>query len=66
MPSVLGPLEAREKRVREWAARLREEAERVQVALTVAEGAPKAAGEDFAGAVGVAGPGLVLGLRAGD
>ncbi|MFJ3310049.1 hypothetical protein ACIPSA_45005 [Streptomyces sp. NPDC086549] len=37
MPSVLGLLEAREKRVREEVARLREEAERVQVALGEAE-----------------------------
>ncbi|MEU5893912.1 hypothetical protein ABZ835_45020 [Streptomyces sp. NPDC047461] len=39
MPSVLGLLEAREKRVREEIARLREEAERVQAALSEAEGA---------------------------
>lgn len=37
VPSVLGLLEAREKRVREEVARLREEAERVQVALGEAE-----------------------------
>lgn len=37
MPSVLGLLEAREKRVREEVARLREEAERVQAALGEAE-----------------------------
>nr|AGZ93855.1 hypothetical protein [Streptomyces sp. WM6386] len=37
MPSVLGLLEAREKRVREEIARLREEAERVQAALGEAE-----------------------------
>ncbi|MCX5096355.1 MULTISPECIES: hypothetical protein [Streptomyces] len=37
MPSVLGLLEAREKRVREEIARLREEAERVQAALGDAE-----------------------------
>lgn len=37
MPSVLGLLEAREKEVREEIARLREEAERVQVALAEAE-----------------------------
>ncbi|WP_369265150.1 hypothetical protein [Streptomyces sp. R35] len=39
MPSVLGMLEAREKKVREEVARLREEAERVQAALVAAEGA---------------------------
>jgi F0F1-type ATP synthase membrane subunit b/b' len=39
VPSVLGLLEAREKRVREEIARLREEAERVQAALGEAEGA---------------------------
>ncbi|WP_150135861.1 hypothetical protein [Streptomyces hyaluromycini] len=39
MPSVLGLLEAREKRVREEIARLREEAERVQAALSGAEAA---------------------------
>ncbi|MFR0359614.1 hypothetical protein [Streptomyces sediminimaris] len=39
MPSVIGLLEAREKRVREEIARLREEAERVQAALGDAEGA---------------------------
>ncbi|MFF4728716.1 hypothetical protein ACFY3M_25835 [Streptomyces mirabilis] len=39
MPSVLGLLEAREKKAREEVARLREEAERVQAALAVAEGA---------------------------
>ncbi|MEU9150527.1 hypothetical protein AB0D59_08265 [Streptomyces sp. NPDC048417] len=39
MPSVLGLLEAREKRVREEIAGLREEAERVQAALGEAEGA---------------------------
>ncbi|MGP3974362.1 hypothetical protein ACTWQF_10145 [Streptomyces sp. 8N114] len=33
MPSVLGLLEAREKKVREEVARLREEAERVRAAL---------------------------------
>lgn len=32
MPSVLGLLEAREKKIREEVARLREEAERVQAA----------------------------------
>lgn len=37
MPSVLGLLEAREKRVREEIARLREEAERVQATLGDAE-----------------------------
>ncbi|MFI6730735.1 hypothetical protein NRF20_43825 [Streptomyces sp. R-74717] len=37
MPSVLGLLEAREKRVREEIAQLREEAERVQAALGDAE-----------------------------
>lgn len=37
MPSVLGLLEAREKKVREEVARLREEAERVQAALGEAE-----------------------------
>lgn len=37
MPSVLGPLEAREKGVREEIAGLREEAERVQGALGEAE-----------------------------
>ncbi|MFJ3762641.1 hypothetical protein [Streptomyces sp. NPDC090080] len=37
MPSVLGLLEAREKRVREKIAGLREEAERVQAALGEAE-----------------------------
>ncbi|MFD4612721.1 hypothetical protein ACFWOT_32525 [Streptomyces sp. NPDC058440] len=37
MPSVLGLLEAREKKVREDIARLREEAERVQAALGEAE-----------------------------
>ncbi|MFG2873891.1 hypothetical protein ACGFYU_02580 [Streptomyces sp. NPDC048337] len=37
MPSVLGLLEAREKSVREEVAWLREEAERVQAALGVAE-----------------------------
>lgn len=37
MPSVLGLLEAREKRVREEIAGLREEAERVQAALVEAE-----------------------------
>ena len=37
MPSVIGLLEAREKRVREEIARLREEAERVQAALGDAE-----------------------------
>ncbi|MFD0272268.1 hypothetical protein ACFVGY_37795 [Streptomyces sp. NPDC127106] len=37
MPSVMGLLEAREKKVREEVARLREEAERVQAALGVAE-----------------------------
>ncbi|MET7783624.1 hypothetical protein ABZT28_49465 [Streptomyces sp. NPDC005388] len=39
MASVLGLLEAREKKVREEIARLREEAERVQAALGAAEGA---------------------------
>lgn len=39
VPSVLGLLEAREKKVREEVARLREEAERVQAALVAAEGA---------------------------
>ncbi|WP_371658304.1 hypothetical protein [Streptomyces sp. NBC_00280] len=38
MPSVLGMLEAREKKVREEVARLREEADRVQAALVAAEG----------------------------
>lgn len=37
MPSVLGLLEAREKKVRKEIARLREEAERVQAALGDAE-----------------------------
>ncbi|KAF5991019.1 hypothetical protein [Streptomyces sp. WAC00263] len=37
MPSVLGLLEAREKKVREEIARLREEAERVQATLGEAE-----------------------------
>ncbi|MFF9206452.1 hypothetical protein ACF1AE_32610 [Streptomyces sp. NPDC014986] len=37
MPSVLGLLEAREKKVREEVARLRDEAERVQAALGEAE-----------------------------
>ncbi|MGW0633852.1 hypothetical protein [Streptomyces sp. NPDC002758] len=37
MPSVLGLLEAREKKVREEVARLREEAERVKAALGEAE-----------------------------
>ncbi|MEU7169847.1 hypothetical protein AB0A70_35235 [Streptomyces morookaense] len=37
MPSVLGLLEAREKKVREEVARLREEALRVQAALDAAE-----------------------------
>ncbi|WP_404953271.1 hypothetical protein [Streptomyces sp. 147326] len=37
MPSVLGMLEAREKKAREEVARLREEAERVQTALAAAE-----------------------------
>ncbi|WP_031487601.1 resistance protein Rx N-terminal domain-containing protein [Streptomyces bicolor] len=37
MPSVLGLLEAREKKVREEVARLREEAERIQAALGAAE-----------------------------
>jgi hypothetical protein len=37
VPSVLGLLEAREKRVREEIARLREEAERVQAVLGAAE-----------------------------
>ncbi|MEV8548103.1 hypothetical protein AB0506_55655, partial [Streptomyces sp. NPDC051572] len=37
MASVLGLLEAREKMVREEITRLREEAERVQAALGVAE-----------------------------
>ncbi|KIZ18459.1 hypothetical protein [Streptomyces natalensis] len=37
MPSVLGLLEAREKKVREEVAQLREEAERVQAALDAAE-----------------------------
>ncbi|MCH0567009.1 hypothetical protein [Streptomyces sp. MUM 2J] len=37
MPSVLGLLEAREKKVREEVARLQEEAERVQAALGEAE-----------------------------
>ncbi|MCX4834330.1 hypothetical protein OG746_37010 [Streptomyces sp. NBC_01016] len=39
VPSVLGLLEAREKRVREEVARLREEAERVQTALDAAQAA---------------------------
>jgi len=39
VPSVLGMLEAREKKVREEVARLREEADRVQAALVAAEGA---------------------------
>jgi hypothetical protein len=38
VPSVLGMLEAREKKVREEVARLREEADRVQAALVAAEG----------------------------
>ncbi|MET9135207.1 hypothetical protein [Streptomyces antibioticus] len=38
MPSVLGLLEAREKKVREEVARLREEAERITAALSAAEG----------------------------
>ncbi|MER7666370.1 hypothetical protein [Streptomyces sp. NPDC096193] len=37
MPSVLGLLEAREKKVREEVARLREEAEQVHAALGEAE-----------------------------
>lgn len=37
MPSVLGLLEAREKKIREEVARLREEAERLQTALGEAE-----------------------------
>ncbi|MFE7314066.1 hypothetical protein ACFU7T_13320 [Streptomyces sp. NPDC057555] len=37
MPSVLGLLEAREKKVREEVARLREEAERITAALSAAE-----------------------------
>lgn len=37
MPSVPGLLEAREKKVREEVARLRDEAERVQAALGEAE-----------------------------
>ncbi|MFH8477187.1 hypothetical protein [Streptomyces sp. NPDC018000] len=37
MPSVLGLLEAQEKKVREEVARLREEAERVQAAVDEAE-----------------------------
>ncbi|MFE2972479.1 hypothetical protein ACFXKC_54875 [Streptomyces sp. NPDC059340] len=37
MPSVLGLLEAREKKVREEVARLRQEAERAQAALGEAE-----------------------------
>jgi hypothetical protein len=37
VPSVVGLLEAREKKVREEVARLREEAERVQAALAAAE-----------------------------
>ncbi|MGP3737600.1 hypothetical protein ACTWJ9_31275 (plasmid) [Streptomyces sp. GDS52] len=37
MPSVLGLLEAREKKVREEVARLQEEAERVRAALVEAE-----------------------------
>ncbi|GGX46594.1 hypothetical protein [Streptomyces chryseus] len=37
MPSVLGLLEAREKKIREEVARLREEAERVEAALGDAE-----------------------------
>ncbi|MFI1797389.1 hypothetical protein ACH427_08540 [Streptomyces sp. NPDC020379] len=37
MPSVLGLLEARQMKVREEVARLREEAERVQAALDAAE-----------------------------
>jgi hypothetical protein len=37
VPSVLGLLEAREKKIREEVARLREEAERVQAALGEAE-----------------------------
>ncbi|WP_405853695.1 hypothetical protein OG361_14495 [Streptomyces sp. NBC_00090] len=37
MPSVLGLLKAREKKVREEVARLRQEAERVQAALGEAE-----------------------------
>lgn len=37
MPPVLGLLEAREKKVREEVARLREEAERVQATLGEAE-----------------------------
>jgi hypothetical protein len=39
VPSVLGLLEIREKKVREEVARLREEAEQVQAALVAAEGA---------------------------
>lgn len=39
MPSVLGLLEPREKKVREEVAQLREEVERVQAALAVAEDA---------------------------
>ena len=37
MPSVLGLLEAREKKIREEVTRLREEAERVQAVLGEAE-----------------------------
>lgn len=37
MPSVLGLLGAREKRVREEVARLREEAERITAALSAGE-----------------------------
>ncbi|MBX7557188.1 hypothetical protein K1Y78_57340 [Streptomyces sp. tea 10] len=37
MPSVIGLLEAREKKVREEVARLREEAERISAALSAAE-----------------------------
>ncbi len=37
MPSVLGLLEAREKKVRAKVVRLREEAERIRAALSAAE-----------------------------
>lgn len=45
MPSVLGLLEAREKKVREEVARLREEAERVGAALDAAECALRRLGD---------------------
>ncbi|WP_181449587.1 hypothetical protein [Streptomyces cyaneus] len=41
MPSVLGLIEARKKKIREGVAQLREEAERAQAALAAAEDAPE-------------------------